>query len=205
MEGSALALGVRNVAFYDDAFLFEAERHALPLLEALAARNLGLSFHLPNGIHARFVTAQVAAALRGAGVRTVRIGFETSDGELQQKTGGKTSNDEFREAVRVLREAGFTREETGAYILYGLPGQKAAEVERSIAFVHGAGAGPRLEAFSPIPGTPIWGEAVRSSPYPLEEEPLFHNKSVYVLGNRGFPANARDELKRMSLELRRGP
>jgi radical SAM superfamily enzyme YgiQ (UPF0313 family) len=205
IETYTRALGARNLAFYDDALLFDAADHALPLLRAIAEKGLGLSLHLPNGVHARFITKEVAAALRDAGARTVRIGLETSDEVIQGKTGGKTSNDEFREAVRLLREAGFSREETGAYILLGLPGQKAVDVDSSIVFAHDAGASPHLSAFSPIPGTQIWREAVRATPFPIEEEPLFHNKSVYILGNREFSEGALQELKRKALELRRAP
>jgi radical SAM superfamily enzyme YgiQ (UPF0313 family) len=205
IETRARSLGSRNIALYDDAFLFDAGRHALPLLRGIAAKGLGLSIHLPNGVHARFVTKTIAGAFRDAGVETVRIGLETSDEDIQNNTGGKTSNEEFREAVRVLREAGYSREETGAYILVGLPGQKTDDVERSIRFAHDAGAGPRLSAFSPIPGTPIWDDAARATPFPIEEEPLFHNKNVYILGNPDFAGNAMEELKRTALELRHAP
>jgi hypothetical protein len=44
---------------------------------------------------------------------------------------------------------------------------------------------------------------VRSSPYPIETEPLFHNRIVYLLGTGEFPQDTLAELKQKALELRR--
>ena len=199
------ALNTTNVAFYDDALLADAPGHLIPLLQGIVDRGLDLSLHLPNGIHARYVTPEIAALFRTSGIRTVRIGLETAQPELQFRTGNKTKNHEFQRSVSLLREAGYSRSDVGAYVMLGLPGQTAWDVEESLSFAHRAGAAPHLSYFSPIPGTAIWEEALKTTFLAMEDEPLLQNNTVFILKNRGFSRDSIDTLKRMALDLRNPP
>lgn len=198
-------LSTKNIAFYDDALLADAVHHIIPLLEAVADRGIRLSMHLPNGIHARFLTKHIVELFRKTGVKTIRIGLETADRTLQKKTGGKTTNEDYKRAVELLRDAGYTREEVGTYVMLGFPGQHPEDVEKTIEFVYECGGAPSLSYFSPIPGTKIWQEAAAASPFPVEEEPLFQNNSVYILGNRDFSETTVRSLKAKAIELRGMP
>jgi len=191
-----------NVAFYDDALLAGAEQHFIPLAEEIISRSPGLAFHLPNGIHASLITKKIAGLLKKMGVESIRIGLETANPALQLKTGGKTSNKDYQRALSLLGEAGFRREQIGTYIMIGFPGQKPESVEKTIDFVHKCGGSPHLSYFSPIPGTEIWDEARRFVPFDIDEEPLFHNNTVYILGNRNFSEQTIARLKSKTVELR---
>ena len=61
--------------------------------------------------------------------------------------------------------------------MMGAPGQPPEEGERTIRFVHGAGALVRLADFSPIPGTPYFDTAMETYGFD-PAEPLVHNSSV---------------------------
>jgi radical SAM superfamily enzyme YgiQ (UPF0313 family) len=169
--------GVEDIAFYDDALLADHE-FAIALLQGLRGRKKKVRFHAPNGLHARGITEEVAHLMRQVSFATVRIGLETCNNERQVATGGKVSNDDFQSAVQHLRQAGYATQEIGVYILAGLPGQERGEVEQSIRFVKECGARPYLAEYSPLPGTPLWGEAVAASPFDLDGEPLFHNNTI---------------------------
>lgn len=196
-------LQTKNIAFYDDALLVDSKNHIIPLLEEVEKKCPGLTFHLPNGIHAGLITERVAKLLFHTGFRTIRIGFETANREIQLKTGKKITNRDYIRAVRYLREVGFPRTSIGTYVMAGLPGQKAKDVEESIDFVYKAGGNPHLAYFSPIPGTKIWPEAVKRSIFPIEKEPLLQNNSVFILGQRNFSETIIEELKGRALELRK--
>ena len=196
-------LQTRNIAFYDDALLVNADDHILPILRSLAGSGTGFRFHLPNGIHARLINAEVASVFRRSGVETIRIGLETSDPSLQKRTGSKTTNDEYIRAVELFRNAGYPRSAIGTYVIAGIPGQSVRAVERSVGFVHEAGAAPYLSCYSPIPKTPLWREAVKVSPFPVEEEPLFQNNSLYLLGRSEYTPGTVRGLQSMATELRR--
>jgi len=202
IEKYTTLLNTKQIAFYDDALLFSSKQHIEPLLERIIEQGRGLSFHLPNGVHVGLMTDKIALLFFQSGVKTIRLGLETASRELQEKTGRKTTNRDYAKAVSSLRNAGYQREEVGTYIMAGLPGQTPGDVENSLDFVHRTGGNPHLSYFSPIPGTAIFKEAVLASPFPIEEEPLFQNNTIYILGNRAFSAQSLTYLKQKAVELR---
>ncbi len=171
-------LNLTEVAFYDDALLVEAEKHLLVILEELARRRADFRFHTPNGLHARFITREVASWLKPAGFATLRLGVETA-GPDTERLDQKLAEGELEAALRYLQEAGFSQKQLGVYLLIGLPYQGDAEVAASIRRVRDLGAAPVLALYSPIPGTALWPRALAASPYDLEGEPLYHNNSLF--------------------------
>ena len=47
-----------------------------------------------------------------------------------------------------------------------------------MSFVHHSDLRPFVSEYSPIPDTAMWDEAVKASPFPICDEPLFHNNSL---------------------------
>ena len=172
-----LKYGVEDVAFYDDALLIDY-RFASALLQEIKERDIKARFHAPNGLHARGITEEVARLMHEVGFATIRLGLETTSLERQKATGAKVDTVAFRSAVHNLQQAGYAPQEIGAYVLAGLPGQGREEVEETIRFVKGCGTRPYLAEYSPIPGTRLWQEAIRCSPFDLQGEPLFHNNTI---------------------------
>jgi len=191
-------LGIRHFSFYDDALLIKPDALIVPLLRELIRRGIACSFHCPNGLHLREVTAECASLMRRSGFETIRFGFETSDAARQRLTGGKTTNDEFLRAVSYLKGAGYRSEEIGVYLLCGLPGQSPEEIEESIRYVREKGARPLLAEYSPIPGTELWEASVRASTFPIEREPLFHNNTLLPCRDVRLSDMRFSELKRLA-------
>ncbi|QER41404.1 radical SAM protein [Thermodesulfobacterium sp. TA1] len=172
--------GVKDFAFYDDALLFNFEKRLKPFLEKVISSGLHLRFHTPNAVHARFINQEVALLLKQAGFTTIRLGLERVENRFDQKV----NLDEFLEAVSYLKKAGFSPKELGAYLLYGIPEENFKEVEKAIYFLEKVEISPYLAEFSPIPGTPFFEMAKAVSRYKIEEDPIFHNNSIFpVLKN----------------------
>ena len=186
-----------NVAFYDDALLLDASAHILALLAEVRRRELPLHFHTPNGLHISGLSAEVCEALFLAGFKTVRLGLETGDDQRQQQLGAKVKPGAFSSAMANLTKAGFQPEQIGVYLLCGLPGQEPNEVGQSIRMVLDHGARPHLAEYSPIPGTPLWSEALRCSPFDLANEPLYHNNSLLPCQSEHFGLEELQELKHL--------
>ena len=187
-------LGARHIAFYDDALLFQPERILLPFLEAMLRQNLGISFHTPNALNARFITPEIARLMVRAGFKTFFLGFESSEYQWQRRTGGKVYSEEFASAVRSLREAGASS--ITAYVIIGHPNSSEQDLEASIRFAAAQGARIMLSEFAPIPGTPD-GEACRA--YTGLDEPLNHNKTAFTL--RFLGPERVNHLKALSREV----
>ena len=171
-------LGVTEIAWYDDALLFNADTHLLPLLAEICRRGLPLRFHTPNAIHVALINQQVAQWLKRANFISLRLGLETTatgEGRLDHKI----QPGDLERAVAALHEAGFNPEDIGVYLLIGLPHQEDDEVIESIRQVRRLGAIPVLTQYSPIPQTRLWDEAVKVSRYDLEADPLYHNNSIF--------------------------
>ena len=135
-----------------------------------------------------------------SGFKTVRLGLETSNEATQIETGGKVDNQEFREAIKHLKRAGYSSKEMGVYILIGLPGQRVGEAEESIALVRETGAKPILVEYSPIPHTPLFEKAKKMSQFDIEREPLYHNNTIIPCQWDGFTLA---DYKKLKEKLRR--
>jgi radical SAM superfamily enzyme YgiQ (UPF0313 family) len=199
LEWLSHGLNIGHVAFYDDALLWDADRHIKPILEGVIRRNLDLRFHTPNGLHARLLDRETAALMFRSGFRTVRLSLETADETLQRRIGPKVTREDVARAVGHLARAGFRRGEIGVYLLAGLPGQGFNEIIASIDVVSSLGAAVRLALYSPIPGTAEWSRAVREGPPEMETEPLWQNNTVHT---RAAPALKDGGLERIRGHIR---
>ncbi|MGA1980059.1 MAG: B12-binding domain-containing radical SAM protein [Sedimentisphaerales bacterium] len=190
--------GVKNIAFYDDALLFDAEKVLIPFLEEGLKYEIKVNFHTPNAINARFITSELAKLMVQAGFKTFYLGFESASTEWQQRTGSKVFSDELVQAVKHLFAAGAEPTNITAYQILGHPHGNIQELEKSMRFANSLGIRGMLADFSPIPGTPD-GEYCRK--WVDMDEPLFHNKTAFPNILLGFDETNR--LKDLQRQLNR--
>jgi radical SAM superfamily enzyme YgiQ (UPF0313 family) len=178
--------GVIDFAFYDDALLVDAEKHAVPILEGIIEQHRPIYFHTPNAVHIRSITKDVAGLMKRAGFHTLRLGLETTAFETRSGLDCKVTETEFVRAVGNLKRAGFDASQIGAYLLVGLPGQSVRAVETSIDVVKAAGITPVLAYYTPIAHTRLWQEAVAASRYDLAADPVFCNNAIFPCRRESF-------------------
>jgi len=189
---------VRNIAFYDDALLYDAEKVLVPFLEEVLKRNIRVNFHSPNALNARFMTKQLADLMVRAGFKTFYLGFESGSPQWQRRTGAKVFADELATAVKHLKAAGAQLASITAYQILGHPHIGIQELEASMRFVNSLGIRGMLADFSPIPGTPD-GEYCRR--WVDMDEPLMHNKTAFPIFLLGFDET--NQLKDLQRKLNR--
>jgi radical SAM superfamily enzyme YgiQ (UPF0313 family) len=168
---------IKDIAFYDDALFYNKEKRIVIILEEIVKRGIKVNFHTPNAVHPKYIDRNLAKLLYITGFKTIRLGLETINEERLKKTGNKLTIKEFENSIKFLKEANFTNENIGAYILVGLPGQTYEEVKETIVFVKNLGVKPILTEYSPIPGTPDFFLTKSQSLLDIEE-PLFQNNSL---------------------------
>ncbi len=193
-----VTLGAENVAFYDDALLFEPDKVLVPFLEKVIKNKIKVNFHSPNALNARFLTNEIAKLMVRAGFKTFYLGFESTSSKWQKQTGSKVFSEELEQAVSHLKSAGADLRDITAYQILGHPHSDIQELEESMRFVHSLGIRGMLADFSPIPGTPD-GELCRK--WVNLDEPLMHNKSAFPVILLGFDETNR--LKDLQRKLNR--
>ena len=187
-------LGVENVAFYDDALLFEPGNVLIPFLEKVMKNKIKVNFHSPNALNVRFVTDELAELMVRAGFKTFYLGFESASSQWQKQTGSKVFSEELANAVEKLLVVGADAANITAYQILGHPFIDIQELEESMRFVQSLGIRGMLADFSPIPGTPD-GEYCRK--WLNIDEPLLHNKTAFPVIMMGFDeSNRLKELQR---------
>jgi radical SAM superfamily enzyme YgiQ (UPF0313 family) len=198
--------GTVDFAFYDDALLVEAPRYLEPFLDRVIEDEAPVRFHTPNGMHYWLIDPPLARKMKRAGFETVRLSLETIEPERLAAWGRRGDLAAFQRAVAALREAGFSREQVGVYVMAGMPGQTVDEVRQTLEAVSAAGAHPQLNEFSPIPGAREWERALelagRQAREELLEDPLWQNNSLYYTRGEVFDVAEMQHLKRLAREAR---
>ena len=195
--------GIMHFGFYDDALLVNKEHVLLPFLEMVIRSGMQISFYTPNAVHVRYIDDESALLMKRAGFREIRMGFESASDEFHNLHDHKFSTAQFHDSIRMLHRAGFSQKELPVYILAGLPGQRADEVENSIRIAAEAGVSVSIAEFSPVPGTPMWEETVKNCNLSLEDEPLYHNNIFFPAEWEGQTREDLQRLKLLARETRR--
>lgn len=191
-------LGVENIAFYDDALLFNAEKVLIPFLDEVIKQNIKINFHSPNALNARFLTSELAELMIRAGFKTFYLGFESASLQWQRQTGSKVSSDELAQAVEYLLAAGGDPQNITVYQILGHPQIDIQQLEGSMHFVTSLGIRGMLADFSPIPGTP---DGLYCREWIDMDEPLYHNNTAFPIIMMGFDESNR--LKDLQRQLNR--
>ena len=198
-------LGVKNIAFYDDALLFDADKVLVPFLNEVVNRSIKVNFHSPNALNARFITKELAELMVRAGFKTFYLGFESASQQWQKRTGSKVFSDELEKAVENLKSAVHRMPYGSAepanitsYQILGHPHIEIQQLEASMNFVNSLGIRGMLADFSPIPGTPD-GDYCKK--WVDMNEPLMHNKTAFPIILMGFDESNR--LKDLQRKLNR--
>ena len=189
--------GTRNFAFYDDALLFKKKGLFQPFLERVIRENPGFRFYTPNAVHLAYLDRETAELMKKAGFQEIRLGYESASEDFHRLRDGKFDPASFPGKIEVLKESGFSAESIRVYILAGLPGQRAVDVEQSVRFAKKTGVSISLSEYSPVPGSPMWGESCRISDFPLKKEPLYHNNTFFPMEWEGFTRLDLERIKQL--------
>ena len=162
---------IQDIVF-DDAFLLRKDIY--DLLKELS--KFKVRYHLPNGIHARRVTPRLLHYWRRL-FKTIKLGYESHDFNVQKETGFKVTNADLARAVANLKKQGFTKDEISAYILLNLPEQSKTDVIEAIDFCYELEISINLNEFTPIPGTQEYLKLVAEGYIEKDTDPLILNNT----------------------------
>lgn len=192
----------QEIIFFDDALLIG--NVFKNILKLIIKRKIKTRFHLPNGIHVRFIDKEMAELMKEANFKTIMLGYETSDPELQKATGGKVTDSLFIRGVSNLKDAGFKTDEVSAYIMANLPYQREKDVYNAIEKCVELGILPKINEFTPIPGTEQFNDLVNRGWLNKDIDPLLLDNSILPYWwEYGFSAETVQNIKNYSNKKRR--
>ncbi len=191
--------GIRHFALYDDAVLVDADTGIKPFLRRLLHDGRNAFFHTPNAMHVNLFDSEMAELASEARFSTLRFGFETVRREALQSE-DKTDRNNMQQLAQRLAKEGFHRDSIRIYLIAGMPGQHRDEVRESIHFIRSLGLQPIVNEYSPVPHSKMFMQACMSSPYALQEEPLYHNNSIVACRWEGLTYDDMQTLKREARE-----
>jgi len=173
---------IQNIAFYDDALLFQPDKNIKILLKELSKKKKKFYFHTPNGLHARYLDQELAELMYNAKFIQPRFSLETSNIQEQVNSNNKVSNKEYERTIKYLNMAGYKQGEYTTYLLIGMPGQNIENIKESIKYVHNLGSRSSLSEYTPIPYTKDW----QSLPNELKQDPLTQNNTFFMSLNKDY-------------------
>ncbi len=188
--------GIVDIALYDDALLHK-NFYIKSILKDIIKENLNLRFHTPNGLHASYIDEELAKLLKESGFVDLRISLETSDYELQKKTGGKVSDESFKRAIKNLKKAGYNGNDIGVYILAGLPGQNYNSVLKDVNYLMDRKVKIKIANYSPIPGTVDFLRIKPEIRAQIATEPLKQNEHYFLTINTDYTWEDNEKIKIM--------
>ncbi len=180
---------VQHFCFYDDALLVDADKYSKPLFRYFADHKKDIHFHLPNGIHPRYLDEELAFLFKKAGVRTIRLSYESKNQKLQREM-NKVSDEELERALEYLYRAAYPLDSIGVYLLMGLAEQTFEDVSASADYIARLGAKINLASFSPIPGTGEWIKSIHANLWDEKNDLLLSNNTLFPIwsGKYGYSA-----------------
>lgn len=146
--------GASALFFVDDTFNVPRERFEA-LIDRLVAEDIGLPWY--SFLRCQFVDERLVGKMKRSGCRGVFLGIESgSDRILRNMTKGSASK-YYGPGIKWLKSAGITT--VGAFVI-GFPGEDAASVEETRAFIEGSGLDYYfLQPFYYLHHTPVHKDA----------------------------------------------
>jgi len=141
-----VSLGYKGVYLFDDLFAINLGK-CRPYLDLLKAS--GLRFRC--NVHARFMTAEFAAALADAGCAEAAFGAESGSQRILDRIDKKTTVAQNYACVRHCRDHGIL---VKAFVMIGLPGETRETIAETERFITGSGVDDaQIAIYYPYKGT----------------------------------------------------
>lgn len=167
-------LGMTVMHFKDDIFSLKRER-TLALCDALARNPRGV---MPFTVQTRVdhVDAEILAAMKRAGCRTVCFGVESGSPAIVERLKKKATVEQAREAFALARDAGLLRV---GFFLLGNPDETADDIQATLDLAHDLDPDIIQVGFlTPYPGTGTWRELPEDE-RPTDWESLSHYNQAW--------------------------
>ncbi|MFA6635991.1 MAG: radical SAM protein [Candidatus Omnitrophota bacterium] len=166
IEGYVEKYGIHNFFFYDDTFTLNRD-FVRNFCNMVIDRGLNIRWRCFT--RADRVDEDLLLLMRNAGCSHIAFGLECADEEVLNKIDKKAALQEYRDACSLAKKAGIR---VKLFLLFGLPGQTAQSVDKTIDFLREVSP-EEIDAqfFVPYPGSEFaaypgeWGITILDPAY----------------------------------------
>lgn len=186
IEELTTTYAIDTILFEDDMLLADHER-AVRIFEGIGQLTTAYRIYCFSGVSVDTIDKDLAVAMKAAGVQTLPFGLETRQEPLRTRIGKPFLRlDQFEHAVATCRDAGIP--DVRAFLIAGLPKSSLEDCLDDIEYVFQLGIRANLNAYYPVPETPLYDE-VRQGGYLFSEDPSHFRAAFGNVHTREFPRN----------------
>lgn len=182
-------LKTKNIAFYDDALLYNKENHIKVILKKIKEKGMNFNLHTPNGIDPKEIDFEIAKLFKETNFKTIRLSVDFLK--------SKISYEKLKEVMEYFFKLGYKKGEIEAYLLIGFPEDKFQEIKESLFQLKELGIKSRFAYFSPIKGTRTWEFLKEKGYLKDDEDPILSNKLLFPYRFNGINLEDLRELKKI--------
>lgn len=149
----ALALGVRNLGFWDDTFTLDRKR-VMDICQGI--RDIPGKVEWICLARVDTVDPDLLAAMAAAGCYQIQYGVESGSERLLRLLGKNCTLEQVKNAFQWTRQAGI---QSAGFFMLGIPGETPTEREQTIALAKALR--PDYASFNictPLPGSPLYAD-----------------------------------------------
>ena len=167
-------LGIEDIAFYDDALLYNRHEHFLPLFEKIADKQYPMRFHFSNGLHIAYVDEDIVDMMGRINVGRIALSIESVSEDFHSGIDSKTDMKSIDRGMDLILNTGIDKKNIYVYMMAGVPGQSIDDIYRTADYIHNRGLRILMNEFSPVPRTPIYEQYMDKI-----HDPVLTGKSVF--------------------------
>jgi len=156
---SVISSGYREVFFRDETFTACRKRN-IEICEGMIRKNMNLKWIANSRVDA--IDKDTMAVMKRAGCHMIKFGVESGSDEILRNYKKETLTQQALNVFTMAREVGL---DTHAHIVFGGPGETAATISQTIAFVKKLRASTAsFGILTPYPGTELFDRIASSYP-----------------------------------------
>lgn len=150
--------GAHTIDFSDDIFLFDNKR-TREILRTMIARGLSKQIRWSGSTHANMVNPEIIALAKQAGCVRLNMGIESGDNEILKAIGKKTTVEQVKKAVSVIKE---NKISLATYYILGHPNETRETLGKTVNLAISLNTDAiAVGIMVPYPGTKIYDMAKR--------------------------------------------
>jgi magnesium-protoporphyrin IX monomethyl ester (oxidative) cyclase len=150
---------VKNIFFEDDNLTLNIKRFEA-ICDGIIERKIKIGWETPNGVRADCLNLELLKKMKQSGCRSVFVGVESGDQQILDNVICKSLD--LNRVVEFAKNAKEIGLKTGAFYIIGFPGEKKANMQRTVDFALGLkrdfDVGMHLFMATPSYGTKLYDE-----------------------------------------------